>query len=90
LEEAIGLWLLISIGVAVILAAAILLTRRKEGTREDYTLLSLGPTLVVLGIIFGDDPLIGYSFIGVGVLLSIASAIRSRSRQPGRGQRMFY
>ncbi len=81
MEEAIGLWLLISIGVAVIFGAAILLTRRTEGTREDYALLSLGPTLVVLGIIFGDDPLVGYSFIGVGVLISIASAIRSRSRQ---------
>jgi hypothetical protein len=75
------LWLLIALGVAVILAAAILLTRKKEPAREDYALLTLGPTLVVLGIIFGDDPLIGYSFIGVGVLLSIISAIRSRSRR---------
>jgi hypothetical protein len=75
------LWLLIAIGAAVILAAAILLTRKKERTREDYALLTLGPTLVVLGIIFGDDPLIGYSFIGVGVLLSIISAIRSRSKR---------
>jgi hypothetical protein len=75
------LWLLIVIGAAVILAAVILLTRKKERTREDYALLTLGPTLVVLGIIFGDDPLVGYSFIGVGVLLSIISAIRSRSKR---------
>jgi len=75
------LWLLIAIGAAVILAAAILLTRKKERAREDYALLALGPTLIVLGIIFGDDPLIGYSFIGVGVLLSIISAIRSRSKR---------
>jgi drug/metabolite transporter (DMT)-like permease len=75
------LWLLIAIGAAVILAAVILLTRKKERAKEDYALLTLGPTLVVLGIIFGDDPLIGYSFIGVGVLLSVISAIRSRSRR---------
>jgi drug/metabolite transporter (DMT)-like permease len=74
-------WLLIAIGAAVILVSAILLTRRKERSREDYALLTLGPTLVVLGIIFGDDPLIGYSFIGVGFLLSIISAIRSRSKR---------
>jgi drug/metabolite transporter (DMT)-like permease len=55
------LWLLIAIGAAVVLAAVILLTRKKERTSEDYALLTLGPTLVVLGIIFGDDPLIGYS-----------------------------
>jgi len=74
------LWLLIAIGAAVILGAVILLTS-KEGSKEDYALLTLGPTLVVLGIIFGDDRLIGYSFIGVGVLLSIISAIRSRSKR---------
>jgi threonine/homoserine/homoserine lactone efflux protein len=75
------LWLLIAIGASVILAAVILLTKRKERAREDYALLTLGPPLVVLGIIFGDDPLMGYSFIGVGVLLSIISAIKSRSKR---------
>jgi uncharacterized membrane protein len=75
------LWLLIAIAAAVIFVAVILLRRKKERTKEDYGLLTLGPTPVVLGIIFGDDPLIGYSFIGVGVLLSIISAIKSRSKR---------
>ena len=75
------LWPLIAIAAAVIFVAVILLRRKKERTKEDYGLLTLGPTLVVLGIIFGDDPLIGYSFIGVGVLLSIISAIKSRSKR---------
>ena len=38
----------------------------------------VGMTLVVRGIIFGNtDRLIGYSFIGVGVLLSIIDIIRN-------------
>ena len=78
-------WLLIAIGAAVILAAVILLSRKKERTMEDYALLTLGPTLVVLGIIFGDDPLIGYSFIGVGALLPIISIIRNRSKRIRQG-----
>jgi hypothetical protein len=41
-------------------------------------IISLGSTLVVLRIVFGGDRLIGYSFIGTGVLLSIISAIKSR------------
>ena len=41
-------------------------------------IISLGSTLVVLGIVFGQDRLIGYSFIGAGILLSIISAIKSR------------
>jgi hypothetical protein len=43
----------------------------------------LGSTLVVLGIVFGQDRLIGYSFIGAGVLLSIISSFKSR-RKPER------
>ncbi len=46
-------------------------------------LITLGSTLVVLGIVFGNgDRLIGYSFIGAGVLLSIVSAFKLR-RKPG-------
>jgi hypothetical protein len=36
--------------------------------------------LVVLGIVFSEDLLIGYSFIGAGVLLSIVSMIKSRRK----------
>jgi hypothetical protein len=43
--------------------------------------MTLGSTLAVLGIIFGnEDWLIGYSFIGAGVLLSIISAFASRRK----------
>jgi hypothetical protein len=34
-------------------------------------------TLVVLGIIFGDDRWIGYSLIGFGVLLSVIDGLRN-------------
>jgi hypothetical protein len=33
---------------------------------------------VVLGIIFGDNRLIGYHLIGVGIFLSVMEAIRNR------------
>jgi predicted Kef-type K+ transport protein len=44
-------------------------------------LVTLGSSLVVLGIVFGTDRLIGYSFIGAGVLLSIISVIKSRRKE---------
>jgi len=49
---------------------------------------TLGSTLVILGIVFGEDKLIGYSLIGAGVLLSIVSAFklrRLRTRSQGTG-----
>jgi len=41
---------------------------------------TLGSTLVILGIVFGENRLIGYSFIGAGVLLSIISMIKSKRK----------
>jgi hypothetical protein len=49
----------------------------KMRTKE---LITLASTFVILGIIFAEDWLIGYSFIGAGVLLSIVSAIKSRRK----------
>ena len=50
-------------------------------------LMAFGSTLVVLGIIFGGtDCLIGHSFIGAGVLLSIVSAFKLRRKQGTQSQ----
>ena len=72
------LWPVIAIAVGIIsIAIAIaFLSRKKKQAIQDDALLTLGSTLVVLGIIFGDDRLLGYSFTGVGVLLAIISAVR--------------
>lgn len=49
--------------------------------------MTLGSMLVVLGIIFGnEDWFIGYSFIGAGVLLSIASAFKLRRKPKMQSQ----
>ena len=37
------------------------------------SLQTLGTTLVVIGIVFGTDRLVGYILIGVGVAMSIVS-----------------
>ncbi len=38
--------------------------------------MALGFALLVLGIVFSENQLVGYSFIGVGVLLSIIGAFK--------------
>ncbi len=51
-------------------------------------LMTLGSTLVVLGIVFGNgDRLIGYSLIGAGVLLSIVSALKLRKKSGTQSKR---
>jgi hypothetical protein len=43
-------------------------------------LTTLASTLVVLGIVFGSDRVIGYSFIGSGIVLSIISMIKTKKK----------
>jgi hypothetical protein len=70
-------WIAISI-VALVVIVVLLLIARKRQYQQPSNLAIVGICLVVLGIIFGDSRAIGYSFIGVGVLLSVMEAIRNR------------
>jgi len=72
-------WISISIIALVVIVVLLLIARGKQ-YRKPSNLAILGMSLVVLGIIFGDDRLIGYSFIGVGVILSVIDAIRNRKQ----------
>ena len=47
---------------------------------KDQKFNPLASTLVILGIVFGSstDRLIGYAFIGTGVLLAIIDMIKSK------------
>ena len=73
-------WIAISI-VALVVIVVLLLTGRGKQYRKPSNLAILGMSLVVLGIIFGDSRTVGYSFIGVGVLLSVIDAVRNRRQR---------
>jgi len=71
-------WIAISISALVVIMVLLLISRRKGNQIiNPSNLFVLGMSFVVLGIIFGDERVIGYSFIGVGVLLSVIDAIRN-------------
>ena len=74
-------WIAISIIALVVIMVLLLISRRKgKQLLNPSNLFILGMSCVGLGIIFGDDRVIGYSFIGVGVLLSVIDAIRNRKQ----------
>ena len=70
-------WIAISI-IALVVIVVLLLIARGRQYQQPSNLAILGMSLVVLGIIFGDDRRIGYPLIGVGILLSVIEAIRNR------------
>ncbi len=85
-------WIYLSIGAAALVAVVgviafqQMLRGKRSGSpmQEERTvrqeLTTLGGALVVLGIILGEDRLIGYSFISAGILLSIISVLTSRRK----------
>ena len=75
-------WIAISIIALVVIMLLLLISRRKrKQILNPSNLLILAMSLVVLGIIFGGERLIGYSFMGVGILLSVIDAVRNRKQQ---------
>lgn len=74
-------WIAISIAALIIIMVLLIISRQKRNQiLNPSNLLILGMSLVVLGIIFGDSRVIGYSFIGVGVLLSVIDVVRNRKQ----------
>jgi vacuolar-type H+-ATPase subunit I/STV1 len=85
-------WIIVFMGTGL-LVGSIGAWRMLRGKKSEYKLqeeknssqgfVALGSTFVVLGIVLSTttDRLIGYSFIGAGVVLSIISAIKSRRKE---------
>ena len=74
-------WIAISIAALVVIMVLLLISRRRrKQLLNPSNLFVLGMSFVVLGIIFGDERVIGYLFLGIGVLLSVIDAIRNRKQ----------
>ena len=72
-------WIAISV-VALVVIVVLLLAGRGKQYKKPSNLAILGMSLVVLGIIFGDERIVGYSFISVGVLLPVVDIVRNREQ----------
>jgi hypothetical protein len=75
------LWLIIAVAVAVLVVIFGALIIRKKQALPNSPIFSLAIALVVLGITFGDDPLIRYSFLGTSMVLSVIYAVKSSRKK---------
>jgi hypothetical protein len=73
--------LYIGILIAAFITILVLLVLNRQKIHRISTLTMLGMTMIVLGIIFGDNRWISYSLIGVGVLLAIIDAKYVKSHE---------
>ena len=69
---------LIILGIIGIL----LMIARKKRTEQQLSPMSLmAMVFIILGIVFGSDRLIGYSFLGAGVIVAVFDAVKNRKRK---------
>ncbi|MBS3088905.1 hypothetical protein J4402_03965 [Candidatus Pacearchaeota archaeon] len=70
------IYILISILVLLVIAILIFFVRKNKKQKPLTILASLAFAFILAGIIFGESRLVGYSLIGVGVLLAIIDIIK--------------
>lgn len=75
------IWIAVSIVVLAIVALLVFVVVKGRKENRLTSLASLAFAFVLAGVIFGDDRLIGYSLLGVGVILAVVDMFkRSRSK----------
>jgi amino acid transporter len=72
----------IAVAIVVLLVIALLVSFTSKNRRENKLtpLAGLAFGFILAGILFSEDRLIGYSLMGVGVLLAVVDIFRNRNK----------
>lgn len=82
------IYIIISIVSLAIIAVFLFLTKKIKPQAKLSKLAMFAFLLIILGIVFGNDHLIGYSFMGAGVIIAIIDIIKNlRNKQSYEGFR---
>jgi len=70
------IYIVVSIAVLAVVAVLVFFVAKSQKEKRLTPLAGLAFGFVLAGILFGDDRFIGYSLMGIGVILSIIDMIR--------------
>ena len=74
-------YVVVSIIILAVVAVLVFIIGKNRGENRLRPLAGLAFAFIVAGIVFGDDRLIGYGLMGVGVVLAVVDIFhRSRSK----------
>jgi uncharacterized membrane protein len=79
------IYIALSIGALAVVAVLVFILGKRKEANQLTTLASLAFSFILAGIIFGENRLVGYSLMGVGLILAVIDIVnRSRSKQEDR------
>jgi dipeptide/tripeptide permease len=79
--ESSQIYILISIIVLLVIGVMVFLIRKNKRQKQLTPLAGLAFGFILLGIIFGDSRLVGYSLMGIGVLLAVVDMFRKLKKK---------
>ncbi len=74
-------WLTIAVAVAVLVVTSVSLLIKKKQVLPNSPVFALALALAVVGVTFSDNPLVGYSFLGTSMALSVICAFRNSRKK---------
>ena len=77
-----NIYIVIGIIVLAIIAVLVIFVGKKKQQKPLSPLGGLAFAFIIAGLIFGDDRLIGYGLMGIGVILAIIDIIKKRKSSP--------
>ncbi len=75
------LFIVVSVVILFIIGLLLVIGWKKKTGQPHSPLSMVGMVLVILGIVFGSDHLIGYSFLGAGVLVAAFDLVKNRKKK---------
>ena len=75
------MYIAISIVSLLIIAALVFFVKKNKKQKKLSTLTGLAFVFVIVGIVFGDDGLIGYGLIAVGIILAVVDIIMKSKKK---------
>jgi len=75
------MYIAISITALLIIAALVFFVKKNKKQKRLSPLTGLSFAFVIAGIVFGDDRLIGYGLIGVGIILAVVDIIMKSKKK---------
>jgi hypothetical protein len=75
------LWLAIAVAVVVLVVTLVSLLIKKKQALPNSPIFALAIALAVVGVTFSDNPLVGYSFLGTSMALSVIYAVKNSRKK---------
>ena len=74
-------FIVLSVIILIIIGVLFIIAKKKNEKQQFSQLTMLGMVFIIFGIVFGSDRLFGYSFLGVGVIVSVFDVVKNLKRK---------